>query len=170
MALVELSPNTEYFFEVTSADADGNTSTDDNGGSFYSFTTEDDDILALGGGDILRDPDSGSVRKAFVGIWNVNPVTGTTGTLDADPFTGPGVTLTQQGSGKEILLTTPTSDEGTLNATGDATGTAVYPIVKWPGRENRYGTLDDIEDGARVVVILHLRAFVTLTEPRELCP
>ncbi|MEW6770960.1 MAG: fibronectin type III domain-containing protein [Bacillota bacterium] len=39
VTLTGLSPETAYYFEVQSADAAGNLTTDNNGGLFYSFTT-----------------------------------------------------------------------------------------------------------------------------------
>ncbi len=40
VALTGLSAATTYYFEVKSTDAIGNTSTDNNGGAYYTFTTE----------------------------------------------------------------------------------------------------------------------------------
>jgi hypothetical protein len=40
IALSDLLPETTYFFEVESTDGEGNTATDDNNGSYYSFTTD----------------------------------------------------------------------------------------------------------------------------------
>lgn len=37
-----LSPNTQYFLEVQSEDASNNQATDDNSGSYYSFTTDEE--------------------------------------------------------------------------------------------------------------------------------
>jgi len=39
--LEDLTPNTTYYFEVSSADENGNTTIDDNEGEYYSFTTLD---------------------------------------------------------------------------------------------------------------------------------
>ena len=39
--LTELAPSTLYYFKAESADANGNTATDDNGGAGYTFTTAD---------------------------------------------------------------------------------------------------------------------------------
>ena len=153
MALEGLSPNKKYYFMVTSADEFGNTSTDDNGGSlpggkFYSFTTRGEKISELEEGDptVTTETETGLVSKAFVGTWTV---TGSDVALGVDPVAGSGVTLVQQGTGKRVPLTMPTSDEVTLAATGAGSGAGV---VKWPGSEKRTGTLAEIEDGARVVV------------------
>ncbi len=39
--LEDLTPNTTYYFEVSSTDENGNTTVDDNDGEYYSFTTLD---------------------------------------------------------------------------------------------------------------------------------
>ena len=157
MALEGLSPNKKYYFMVTSKDVDGNTSTDDNGGSlpggkFYSFTTKGEKISELEEGDptVTTETESGYVGKAFVGIWEVGgteDVTGS-GVTDVLAVTGYDVTLIEQGTGKRVPLTMPTSYEAPL----DATGPDSDQIVKWPGRVPRYGTLDELEGGERVVV------------------
>ena len=41
IALSGLSQHTTYYYEVRSADGEGNTATDNNGGEYYTFTTQD---------------------------------------------------------------------------------------------------------------------------------
>ncbi|MCH8898666.1 MAG: fibronectin type III domain-containing protein [Chloroflexi bacterium] len=78
VGLTNLTPATQYFLEVESTDADGNTDVDDNGGSLYSFTTVE---AAIG------------QRKAFVGT-----VVG---------YHGDTVGLTKQGTGEYVTILLP---------------------------------------------------------------
>ncbi len=47
IVLLDLIPETTYFFEVESTDGDGNMATDDNSGSYYSFTTDSEPSNAM---------------------------------------------------------------------------------------------------------------------------
>ncbi len=78
VGLTNLTPATQYFLEVESTDADGNTDVDDNGGSLYSFTTIE---AAIG------------QRRAFVG------------TVEGEP--GASVHLIRRGTLEEVTILLP---------------------------------------------------------------
>ena len=85
--LTDLLPGTEYFFETQST-GPGGTSTDDNGGDLYSFTTADEAIeeteqSAAGGR---------RKRKGFVG------------TVDGQPNDSVNLILQGKGEAQTILL------------------------------------------------------------------
>jgi hypothetical protein len=75
--LANLTPSTEYFFEVESTDGDGDTAIDHNSGSFHSFTTLEAELM----------------RKAFVG------------TVMGEPTET--VTLHQNGNKGEVIIILP---------------------------------------------------------------
>jgi hypothetical protein len=75
--LVNLTPSTQYFFEVESTDGEGDTAVDDNAGSFHTFTTAEADLQ----------------RKAFVG------------TVVGEP--GETVTLRQNGNKGDVIIILP---------------------------------------------------------------
>jgi hypothetical protein len=75
--LANLTPSTEYFFEVESTDPDGDIAIDDNSGSFHSFTSLEADLM----------------RKAFVG------------TVMGEPQET--VTLRQNGNKGEVIIILP---------------------------------------------------------------
>ncbi len=62
ITLTGLTANTTYYFRIRSADASSNTSTDNNGGTGYSFTTLAAPVTIIGGGGsgafVDRDPPS----------------------------------------------------------------------------------------------------------------
>ena len=85
VGLTNLTPATQYLFEVESIDDDGNMAFDDNGGSHYSFTTTDEIVKPV-------EPALGQ-RKAFVG------------TVVGDP--GTTVVLNLQTTGKKLTINIP---------------------------------------------------------------
>jgi hypothetical protein len=64
LALSGLTPCTAYYFSVTSADVAGNGTTDTNGGSYYTFTTQGA-FFAMGPFDV----ESGTTGWTLTGQW-----------------------------------------------------------------------------------------------------
>ena len=109
VTLSDLSENTTYYYQVRSHDSDGNIGTDDNGGSFYSFTTTQDSTAPT-----ITNATSSTVSDTSATItWTTNELSDSLvnyGTTNAyGSATAKDTTLTYQHSVKIESLTKQTT-------------------------------------------------------------